>query len=114
MLTSYGYMYTGLVDDRSWASVKDKFNQEEYIVSLRLDGDQGSATIDDNKDGYFLGNKMIASMQGGFQVNLVGIGYWTKNEETARIKWYNSDTMQLMFTEARPTEECGFFLIRNK
>lgn len=110
-------VHSGNTDDRSWYELSEVLgfmaNTKSRIVSLRIDGPTGSATIDSDKDGYIIGNKVIASLQGGQQITLVGIGYWDKPADVGRIKWYNADTMELQFTEARPTEQCGFFLIQN-
>ncbi len=111
-----GIFYSGYSNDGSWRELKDTVaTYGGKIVGITLDNEgKGSATIDSNKDGYFLGNKVVAAINGGQQVELVGIGYWDKNQDTARIKWYNVETMELVFTEARSTKECGFFLIKNQ
>ena len=115
--TKDGSVFAGPTDDGSWLEFSNAFalvlNTAGPIVSLRLDGDKGGATIDNLKDGYIIGNKVIAALQGGAQIHLVGIGYWEKQSDTGRVKWYRADTMELQFTEARSTEDCGLFLIRN-
>jgi hypothetical protein len=82
------------------------------IVSLTIHNDYGSGRIDDNKDGYFISNKLVTRLAGP-NIELVGIGYYRKSDNMARIKWYNCSTMDLVTTEARPPEECGLSLIIN-
>lgn len=105
----------GLVNDGSWLKLSSSVSDGSCsILSMQLLGDHAGASIDSGCDGYFLGNKIIAMMPSSNQVELVGIGYWRREEPVARIKWYNSNTMELVFTEARPIIQCGFFLIQNK
>lgn len=106
--------YEGQIDDGSWLKFPEVLRKGDMkIISLQLLGDSGGGKIDSNADGYFIGNKVIALMPSTVQIELVGIGYWKKHESVARIKWYNKHTMELMYTEARNLNECGFCLIKN-
>lgn len=106
-----GMTYSGDTEDGSWRTFSN--DVKDQIISLRIDNAMAGATIDDNKDGYLIANKVIAAIQGGMQAKLVGIGYWDKPADVVRIKWYLASSMELQFTEARPTELCGLFLIKN-
>lgn len=111
---SNGDTVEGKTDDGSWNNVRYKLlNDGTKIKSLEIHNNIGSGRIDDNCDGYLIGNKAVAIMPSDTNIVLVGIGYWKQNESVARIKWYRADSMELVFTEARPINECGFFLIKN-
>ena len=115
--TSKGYIFTGLVDDSSWIDFKNTLyarrDEVGKVKSLKIFGTLGAATIDNDKDGYFLGNKILTALQGGATLELVGIGYWSKSDNVVRVKWYKTSTMELAVTEGRPLETSEFFLIRN-
>jgi hypothetical protein len=107
--------FEGYTDDGSWRELGKRLGDEWHhtIVSLSLSGANAGATIDSNADGYYIGNKVIAIFPFTQQIDLCGIGYWKKHENVVRIKWYRKDTMELVFTEAKPTNECEGFLIKN-
>jgi hypothetical protein len=110
---SDGSSITGRTDG-DWLKTKEYLlESKKQIVALSISNAHGGGNIDPNCDGYFIGNKSIATMPSGISVDLVGIGYWRKHDNTVRIKWYNAQTMELMHTEARTPEEAGLSLIRN-
>jgi hypothetical protein len=109
-----GTNLTGMTDDGSWKLVPDFINRKNLkIVSMNIGNDFGIGRIDNNCDGYYLNNKIIAIMQSKQQVRMVGIGYWRKHESVVRIKWYNADNMELIKTEAQPVNEIKQALIKN-
>ncbi len=113
VLFADGSTMSGRTDDGSWRNVRSYVNgSKSPIVALSLNNSVGSASIDPNANGYFLGNKLI-SMLGQGHIEMVGIGYWKETEGIARILWCDPVTLQPSTTEARPTDECGFFLIKN-
>jgi hypothetical protein len=111
--TSDGIQFNGSTHDGSWLSLKTAIGPSRRVTSVRLENDFGVARIDDYRDGYVVSNKVLASLQGGQQIELVGIGYWSSVEDVARIKWYLAKTMELQYSEARPTDSIDYFLIRN-
>lgn len=104
---------TGQTDDGSWGKLQEYLNQtNRKIVSLKIDNEFGSGFIDNDCDGYFIGNKSIAVMGAG-GVDMVGIGYWKKNDPNVHILWYDKSFMNLITSEARSVESCGFFFVKN-
>ncbi len=113
--TFNGNMYAGFTDDGSWKEfgcLVKALNQGIEYISLELEG-VGAAVIDPGRDGYFISNRVIASLNSADQISLVGIGYWNRSQSTIRIKWYNAENMQLLRTEARPDENSEPSLIKN-
>lgn len=106
---------SGAVTDGSWKLIKQTIHQSNdlQITELSIANDIGSGTIDKNCDGYFIGNKSIALLGSSGKIELVGIGYWKKNEDVVRVKWYHKDSMRLFMTEAKPLKDCDLFLIKN-
>ena len=88
-------------------------NNAKKVVGLSAHSDQGKVNIDDNARGYFLSQKVIASVFNPDQVNLLGIGYLNNNKDVVHIKWYIMPSTKLAYTEARSIGECGDFLLRN-
>lgn len=111
-----GTEYRGRVDDGYWRDLKQEIyngaNVKITSLSLHKEG-VADARIDDNKDGYFLANKIIGAMGSDRQIHLVGLGYYSKAEPVVRVKWYNTVDMSLAMVEARPLEEAEAFLIKN-
>jgi hypothetical protein len=107
---SDGNAFEGGVDDGSWRKLKLTIDGRR-IERLHIFNDQAAGRIDDNKDGYFIGNKIIGGLGQSITIHLCGIGYYQKHDNIVRIKWYDKQTMELQQTEARPAEECGFSLI---
>lgn len=105
-----GHGIEGGIDDGSWRKLKVTLGSRR-IERLHIFNDQNTGKIDDNKDGYFIGNKIITGLAQPTSLHLCGIGYYQKHDDTVRIKWYKKDTMELVETEARPSGECGFSLI---
>lgn len=109
-----GDTFNGSCDDGSWKKIAQLVAEGDKVVGLSIFNDHGGATIDENCDGYLICRKHVADIMSGNQQGLVGIGYWKDPDPMARIKWYDEDSMELQYTEARPIDQCGFFLIRNK
>ena len=110
---SNGHAMSGLVDDGSWKTVQAKLDTEHIrIVSLKLLG-AGTGAIDDNCDGYFIGQKIMAQAFTGEFRDMVGVGYWKKHSNMVRIKWYNKNDFNLITSEAKPVSECGFLFVKN-
>lgn len=107
---SDGNAFEGGTEDGSWRKLKITIGDRK-IQRLHIFNDQGEGHIDDNKDGYFIGNKVITGLGQPVTINLVGIGYYQKHDDTVRIKWYDKNTMELKQTEARSPQKCGFSLI---
>ncbi len=108
---SDGNAMEGSVDDGSWRDLRLKLEGRK-IVKLHIFNESNDSQIDQNKDGYFVGNKIITGM-GCPQLDFVGIGYYQRHDDMARIKWHDAKTLDLIFTEARKADECGFSLITN-
>jgi hypothetical protein len=96
----------------SWQNLSANLNKRK-IVALNIGNEYGVSDIDNNADGYFIGNKLFAIMPDNFQMDFVGIGYWRKNDNAVRIKWHNPITMELLTTEAKNISECNLTLIKN-
>lgn len=98
----------------SWKNLAKYISSNNLdIISCEISSKIGLGYIDKNREGYFIGNKVIALINSGQQVHLTGIGYWNKSTKSCHIKWYNSKNMELVNTEARTEEHSGFFLIKN-
>jgi hypothetical protein len=109
-----GQVLSGISDDGSWRSVGSRVaSAKSKLVGLVVSTKDGTGTIDANSDGYFLGNKIIASLPAFMEIKLIGIGYWKKYDDMVRIKWYDIDNMSLFETEARPIKDCGSALVKN-
>lgn len=105
--TSDGSILGGFTDDGSWRELKNAIlTKKTKVISLNIRNKHGGATIDDNADGYFIANKMLAKM-GGSVNEYIGIGYWRSHEDVVRIKWYDSNTMELWANETRHLNECS-------
>lgn len=63
--------------------------------------------IGDQKQNYFLGRKMWATLMGNFET-LIGIGY-NINGDNIIIRWYNMDLIGVE-VENRNKNDCGFCL----
>lgn len=104
----------GYTDNGSWKTLKPYLDKNNLkILELEISNKSGVGRIDKNCDGYFIGNKIIAVLNQPGQETFVGIGYWRKNEDVVRIKWYDAETMELKNTEARKLEETGISLVKN-
>ncbi len=101
---SDGQKISGTTEDGSWTILKANLANRK-ITSLYIDSQIGTGKIDDNRDGYFISNRVVTAVGGSSSIYLVGIGYWRKDDEFVRIKWYRRDNMQLATTEARPLTE---------
>jgi hypothetical protein len=111
---SNGLKICGATDDGTWITLRERLKNESIrITEFSIGNQHGVGKIDSNADGYFLGNKTIAILPSTLNINLVAIGYWKNYDDKVRIKWYDVNTMNLVFTEARPLNECGEFLIKN-
>lgn len=110
---SDGRSISGPVENGSWKLVQAKLDAENVrLVSLKLLG-AGIGSIDSNCDGYFIGQRIMAQAFSGSIREMVGIGYWKKNSNVVRIKWYNRSNLDLMTVEAKPVSECGRMLVKN-
>src|SRR5688500_2236649 len=89
-----GEKMSGRNDNGSWGHVTNYMKTSlSPNTSLSISNEIGSASIDPNADGYFMGNKII-SMLGSGQIHMVGIGYWKRHENVARIVWYDPDSLE--------------------
>lgn len=96
-----------------WNKLRNKLiNNNLKIIELQISSPAGSATIDKNSDGYFIGNKAVAVLFRSSSVRYIGIGYYRTIDDIVRIKWYN-ENMELQFVETKKPDDCGEFLIKN-
>jgi hypothetical protein len=109
-----GIINSGLVNDGSWRQLKTFVQKNGIkIQQFRLHSIIAESNVDQDADGYFLGNKVIASIESDKQFEMVGIGYWKKDDPMVRIIWHDSNTMDVVETEGRSVEDCGFLLLKN-
>jgi hypothetical protein len=107
-------LLSGSNEDGSWKNVANYLKDNNLKIKyFRIENQQGTGVIDSNCDGYFLGNKVISTFPFGNSIDLIGIGYWRRNDNCVRILWYSAQSMQLISTEPRELEDCGFFLVKN-
>lgn len=110
---SDGTTKSGTTLDGSWRNMQQWISDSHLsIVSFYIQNETNRVNIDKGCSGYFLGNKTIAHIPQG-SINLVGIGYWKSHSNMVRIKWCNSNTLELVSTEARPVESSKLFLVKN-
>jgi hypothetical protein len=113
-ILSNGQEKSGTNEDGSWLRLKADIDRyDDKIISVKLTGN-GEISTDKNRDGYFLGNKVIRQIAANSkELHLVGLGYYSRSEDAVRIIWCKADTMETLETEVRSREKAGSFLIEN-